>query len=105
MMQERDWPNIVRVVFHHLSNEDKKDFLAQDAKIINDDGEEMEVRLTGPEVLMLKIVGDEAEKVLAAFTRALMLGNPIVEIAVMDELKKKGIVQEPKQSKKPTGRK
>lgn len=75
-----DWVEISRVVYHLLSDDDRREFLAQDVRVVNDDGEEKTVRHTGPEVFLLAIDGiEEITKIMGALTRAIMISNPAIE--------------------------
>lgn len=75
-----DWNEISRVVYHLLSDADRREFLAQDVKVVNDEGEEKVVRHTGPEVFLLAIDGlEEITKIMGALTRAIMISNPAIE--------------------------
>lgn len=85
----RDWSKITKVIYRLM--EDRSDFLAQAATIENDDGERMQVRLTGPEVLMRSIIGDESIRCLGALSRAMAMSNPVIDKYISEEVKKKGM--------------
>lgn len=89
VLNTRDWPGVCRMVYRHMSNEGREDFLAQAVKIINDEGESVLRRMTGPEVLFCQLSGvDEAVKMLGAMIRAIMSSNPLIEKEVLEEIKK-----------------
>lgn len=74
--------------------DEKKDFLASKATIIDDDGFEKEVVITGPEKLMAAMASSaESDAAIAAFYKALALSDPKIETAMeaklaIDEQKK-----------------
>ena len=86
-IEGEDWAEIATVAFYLLSNEDKRDFLAADVKIIDDMGKEKTVHHSGPEMLLISLSGiKDMLAVMQALTRAVFISNPIAE-----ELAKKKI--------------
>lgn len=87
VFEELQWEHLSRIIFRQL--EDKSDFLARDVEEINDDGEKITQRLTGPYLLMKSVSGmDEAFSMLAALNKAMALSSPVVEDYLKAEFEK-----------------
>lgn len=101
---EKDWLEMCRVVYHQMSQEDRAHFPATKAHLIDDDGNEANVVLTGPELLLHSLTGmEEITTMIGAFNRAWCLAHPEFEKEIAEEMKKK--VQEINQLIQQTGEK
>lgn len=103
-IQGEDWNEIAVVVFYLLSQEDKRDFLAADVKIIDETGVEKMVHHTGPEMLLVSLAGiGEMLEVMKALTKAICISNPLAEAMAKKKLTEmhRAIKQTPQG--KPTG--
>ena len=87
VFQEKKWDQICKIVYRLLI--DRSDFIAKKSKIIDDEGIEREVLVTGP-ILLLRAVRSQSEAIhmLGALTTALSAGEPLVKEFVASELKK-----------------
>lgn len=83
--------NIAKVIFHQL--EQKADFLPREEKGYDDNGEEVIVRVTGPDLLMRAIVGKKHQlEILQALLKIIGASQPILDEAekkVVETSKKK----------------
>lgn len=94
-LEQMDWQKIVLFIYRLLK--DKSDFLAEDIKEINDLGEQVERRITGPEKFFNAIsTQDEGLKILGAMTQAVADSNPIAKKALKEEIKKNKKLAGPK---------
>jgi hypothetical protein len=92
VIQGQDWLEISRIVYRLMDDAARGDFPAVDAKIINDDGESMQRRLTGPEHLLSCLSGlEETVRMLGALTQAIILSNPLIGEEVKKKLMAQGI--------------
>lgn len=88
-IQKQDWLTIARVVYRLFGQESRADFKAQKAVVVNDEGHEKEVELTGPETLLVSIKGStDGAKILAALNRAMINSEPQLEADFIAEVKK-----------------
>lgn len=88
----QDWLEISRIVYRLMDDTARADFPAVDARIINDEGESMHRRLTGPEHLLSSLGGlEETVRMLSALTQAIILSNPIIGEEVKKKLMAEGI--------------
>lgn len=86
-LEGMDWPLIILFIYRLLN--DKSDFLAEDIEEINDTGEKVTRRVTGPEKLLKSISGQaEGLKILSALTQAIAESNPDAKKAMDEEIKK-----------------
>ena len=86
-IQKQQWENVAKIAFHLL--EDKSDFRARTEKVIDDDGEEVEVRFTGPDLLLKSLTGlEEAVAMLGAINASIANSSPLIKEAMKTELKK-----------------
>jgi hypothetical protein len=100
---KKDWAEISKILFYFL--EDKSDFLATDATIVDEMGEEHKMRLSGPQRLTMAIIGEETYHAIGAMTKAIVLANPSIEGPVLEELKKNATESLTQQNVKPIGAK
>jgi hypothetical protein len=85
----RDWAEITKIVYRLFTQENREAFKSTKAKVVNEDGDEAEIELKGPEVLLQELSGPgEATKMLAALNRAIIISNPELEKEVIESLKK-----------------
>lgn len=92
-----DLKGICQMVFHQLSDKDKRDFMLKHINLINDDGEEEEVRLTAVDQLMRKVSGSQhATEMVIALMKTIGVSQPL-----LDKVEAEG----KKKSKKQTRRK
>lgn len=83
-----EWEEICKIVFRLL--EDKSDFMAYECEEINDDGEKIRVKVSGPRALLKAVTGlEEGVKMLGALNSSMAKSNPIVDRALREEVKKK----------------
>lgn len=88
-VQKGDWSVISRVVYRLMEQASRAHFPAQAATVINDEGETAEVKLTGAEALLVAIQNSgDAMKVIGALNRALVISEPEIEPALVEEVKK-----------------
>jgi len=109
MIGNQDFEQICRLVYRLMASEDRADFLAQQVDIVNEEGDKLTKRFTGPQVLFVSLAGlEEGVKVIGALGRAIMLSNPLIAKAVEEEVKKNlsAIQASPKSPSRPSiGRK
>lgn len=87
VFQNQDWANICKIVYRLM--EDRSDFVSIKETVINDDGDQVEIKVSGPERLLKSISGaEEGVRMMAALTRSITLSNPAIEKYVTDEVKK-----------------
>lgn len=90
-VKSEDWNEIAVVVYYLLSQEDKRDFLPEKVKILDEMGAEKEVHHTGPEMLLVSLSGiSEMLVVMQALTRAIFISNPIAEEIAKKKLAETG---------------
>lgn len=86
-----DMQNIAKIIFRQLT--DKSDFLPREEKTYSDEGDEIVVRVTGPELLMRSIVGKKHQlEVLQAMLKIIGASQPVLdesEKKLVDSAKKK----------------
>lgn len=88
-IQKCNWLAICQFAYHQLPNEARADFRATEATVVNDEGEEANIKLSGPEVLLHSLKGhQDAAALLIAITQAIVKSNPIIEEAFSAEVKK-----------------
>ncbi len=86
-LEGMDWPLIILFIYRLLK--EKSDFLAEDITEIDDSGEQVTRRMSGPEKLLSAISGQaEGLKILTALTQAIAESNPEAKKAMQDEIKK-----------------
>lgn len=86
MFDGPDWNRCIKFVYRLLK--DKSDFMAEVEKQVDDLGEEVEVKVSGPQKLLRAVTGqEEGMRVLAALTKAISIANPMVEKMVEKEKK------------------
>ena len=89
LIGEKDWQKICRVVYRLLDEKARADFPSTTATFINDEGDKMQGKLSGPDVLLRALSGlEDAVKMLSALTRAIIISNPLIEEAIAEEVKK-----------------
>lgn len=89
ILAKMDWIEICKIVYHQLEKEDRAVFPATTAQDLDDDGFTTEVKLTGPQHLLVHLSGlEESLKMLSALTRAIMISNPVAAEVVEAEVKK-----------------
>ena len=85
---ERDWKEICKIAYYLL--DDRSEFPATDATLINEVGETTKVRLSGPELLYHNVgAEDEGVSIIAAINSAFANSGPKVREAIHDSIKKK----------------
>lgn len=90
-----DMQNIAKIIFRQLT--DKSDFLPREEKTYSDEGDEIVVRVTGPELLMRSIVGKKHQlEVLQAMLKIIGASQP-----VLDESEKKLVESAKKKTARP----
>ncbi len=109
ILQSLNWQEICKIVYRLLTPEARAEFPATVAKDLDENGEPTEMKLTGPEHLLVSL-GDlnECLGMLTALTRAIMLSNPLAAEMVESEVKKSLAAiktQAVKRPGKPTGHK
>ena len=83
-----EWTEITRIAYRLLI--DRSDFMASEEEVIDDDGNSVKVKVTGPQKLLRSISGEtEGSQLLAAITSAITLSEPIIRDFVHEEVKKK----------------
>lgn len=88
-IKNQDWLTIARVVYRLFGQEARTDFKAQKARVVNDEGQEAEVMLTGPEALLASISGSQdGARIMAALNRAMINSEPQLEADFIAEVKK-----------------
>jgi hypothetical protein len=81
---------ICRIVFRLMNEEDKQEFAAQTVKIMNEEGESMEIRRGGAELLCLLVSGfNEKIAIFQALLDTLGVSRPVVEKISQSEDQKK----------------
>lgn len=109
MIGRQDYEAICRLIYRLMDSKDRADFLAQEVEIVNDEGDKITERMTGPQVLFVSLAGlEEGVALIGALGRAIMLSNPLIAKAVEEEVKKNlsKIQASPKNPSRPsTGRK
>jgi hypothetical protein len=90
---------ISRIVYRLMTEEDKEDFAARTVIIMNEEGEKLEKRMGGAELLFVQISGyGEKIKIFEALLQTLGISRPVLE-------KMKGNLEESeKKTPQPTGR-
>jgi hypothetical protein len=84
---QKKWDQICKVVYRLLK--DKSDFLAKRSTIIDDEGIQKEVLVTGPILLLRAVVTQtEAAHMLGALTSAIASGEPLIREYIENEVKK-----------------
>lgn len=89
-----DFSNLIIIIYHQLTDECKKDFLAITRKCIDDDGVEKEIFVKGYELLSEAISDPkEIRDVMMAFMLTMGLSQPIIDKVQESELKKNEAVK------------
>lgn len=89
MFTKLDWANICKFVYRLLVN--KEQFQAFDETVIDDNGERVTRRVSGPDRLLREISGqEEGARILGALTKAIAMSNPMVNDHV--EAQKKSLL-------------
>jgi len=85
----REWKEICVMVYRHLCDEGRTDFKPRKGVRKSDDGHDVELMLTGPEVLLVNLAGiEESATMMAAMIRAMIISKPEMEEFVATEVKK-----------------
>ena len=87
-MSSQDWEGICKIVYRLLCDEGKRDFKAIEATEFDDDGVETVSLVPASRALLRSLVPAEALEMMRALTKAVVLSNPLIEKAVMADLKK-----------------
>ena len=87
-MTSQDWEGICKIVYRLICNEGKRDFKAEETTEFDDDGVETTALLPASRALLRSLIPDEALEMMRALTKAVVLSNPLIEKAVVDNLKK-----------------
>lgn len=83
-----EWSEIVRIAYRLMV--DRSDFKSFEEDTIDDDGNSVKIKLTGPQVLLRAISGEsEGTQILAAITSAITASEPMIRDFIHEEVKKK----------------
>lgn len=87
IFQQRQWDEIAKIAYRLL--EDKAAFPAFDETVIDDEGETVTRRISGPQSFMRAVTGlEECTLVLKALLTSIRLSNPQIDEVLQEELKK-----------------
>lgn len=93
IFQNRSWDQIGKIVYRLLDQ--KECFQAVTMEEIDDNGESVKRRYTGPELLLMAIQTIDDERViLGALTKAFALSNPLIDKYIQEEILKKNRSEE-----------
>ncbi len=91
VMVRTEWEEIAKIVYHQL--EDKSDFLSVTKEDVNDEGDTVTLKWTGPVRLLEAVSGtSEGITILNALSAAFIAANPEAREQITSELKKKNLI-------------
>lgn len=77
--------DILRIAYHQLCDEDKKEFKAREVRLQDEDGEERTERMGGVRLLFARVTGeDEQYAILQALLKARGVSQPLMEELVAE---------------------
>lgn len=90
IFQNQEMESISQIVYHQLSYEDKLELKAVEINDIDDDGNEIVLKVTGPMLLRKMIKGPiDSLKVVNALLHTIGISQPVLDKLAEQEIKKK----------------
>jgi hypothetical protein len=84
-----DWPEVARIAYFLMREEDRAAFPAKSVTLTNEEGEQLEEKWPGHKVFLNELVGlEEGVRILGAVTVAISRSSPIIDEAVREGIKK-----------------
>ena len=95
IFEKIDMPEIAKMVFNQLNIESKRTVMATTIMDMDEEGNEFEVKMNGPEKLMAMTKGfTNSIRLYKALLESKGLSMPVLEKIAEDDLKKKGVLTE-----------